>query len=75
MNIHGQWLEDKIGKNDAGQTIEDYLKTKWRIPKKTLHQFRMNKNVLLNGEPLPWRNTLQENDTVSLPFLKQSLMK
>ncbi len=39
MSIHGQWLEDKIAKNDAGQTIEDYLKTKWRIPKKTLHQF------------------------------------
>jgi len=70
MSIHGQWLEDKIAKNDAGQTIEDYLKTKWRIPKKTLHQFRMNKNVLINGEPLPWRNTLKEHDKISLPFFE-----
>ncbi|MFP7735549.1 RluA family pseudouridine synthase [Priestia aryabhattai] len=70
MNIHGQWLEDKISKNDAGQTIEDYLKTKWRIPKKMLHQFRMSKNVHINGEPLPWKNTLKEDDTVSLPFFE-----
>ncbi|TYR79052.1 RluA family pseudouridine synthase [Priestia megaterium] len=63
-----EWFKDIIKTEDNGLTIETYLKSKWLLPKKTLHLFRMNKSVLVNGHAMPWHHKLATGDEVHLHF-------
>ncbi|WP_017755225.1 RluA family pseudouridine synthase [Calidifontibacillus oryziterrae] len=48
----GEWLDVLITNEWVGQTVDTILKEKWKTPKKLLHQYRMEKNVQLNGTAL-----------------------
>jgi len=66
VNVKSEWVTILITKQDSQLTIEDYLKEKWHLSKKTLHLFRMNKSIKINGETLPWKYVLQEGDKADL---------
>ncbi|WP_050182255.1 RluA family pseudouridine synthase [Domibacillus robiginosus] len=61
MHIDTEW---------AGTTIESILAEKWQLPKKMVHRWRMDKAILLNGQPANWRQPLQPNDRLSVPFFQ-----
>ncbi|MEB9814319.1 RluA family pseudouridine synthase, partial [Bacillus cereus] len=49
-----------------GISIESVLKVEWEIPKKLLHQLRMEKGVTVNGEQRRWNELLKENDKLQV---------
>lgn len=52
------------------KTLEAILKDDLEIPKKMLHQWRMEKSVLLNENATSWSTKIQAGDTVFLPIYK-----
>ncbi|HEY9576361.1 MAG TPA: RluA family pseudouridine synthase [Pseudobacillus sp.] len=52
----------------AGETIFSILKDKWKLSKKMIHQWRMDKTVRLNGKTADWQVSLQEGDLLHLPL-------
>lgn len=53
--------------NDHDITIRELLK-KWLIPKKWQHFFRIQQDVLINGEYHPFNTIVKNNDLVTLNF-------
>lgn len=47
--VNDSYLLTIIPEDWSGITIEQLLKEKWKLPKKFLHFYRMNKNLSLNG--------------------------
>lgn len=45
-----------------GITIDDLLKTKWKLSKKRIHQMRMDKAVKQNGLPVQFSTTISRGD-------------
>lgn len=60
------WCEITVPKEWEQLTIEHILREVYQLPKKTVHNFRMNKEVLLNGEWRPWSEPLQVGDIISI---------
>ncbi|KGP90607.1 pseudouridine synthase [Pontibacillus chungwhensis BH030062] len=56
------WMGLEIPSKWNGSTIEVLLRDVWQIPKKQLHQIRMDKGVLVNNEQKRWSETLNEGD-------------
>lgn len=52
-------------------TIEDAIRNKLHTPKKMIHYWRMQKNVLLNGIQTPWTTLLSVEDTLYLPIYER----
>jgi 23S rRNA pseudouridine1911/1915/1917 synthase len=48
--------------------IDDVLRNELLVPKKLLHQWRMNKSILLNGEVIRFETLFSNGDTLSLPI-------
>ena len=46
-------------------TAEALMREIWQAPKKTVHQMRMDKSVILNGLPLNWTIPLHTGDELS----------
>ncbi|MET1029430.1 RluA family pseudouridine synthase [Domibacillus tundrae] len=53
-----------------GLTIEDLFWAKWALPKKMIHAWRMEKAVLLNGQPADWRRPMDKHERLSIPFFR-----
>lgn len=68
----GEVLEVTISNIFSGLTIAEFLQQKWRVPKKQLHEWRMNRSVCLNGKPVSLSVVLQEKDRIQLPLFKKS---
>lgn len=66
----GEWLEFVVPSYWHGQTIESLLKETWGVPKKLMHQLRMEKGVKRNNEAVPWHTLLQKNDRLQLWLYK-----
>lgn len=49
-------------------SINDLFTIRWKVPKKTLHTWRMSKQVLLNNERVDWKEALSEKDELSVPI-------
>ncbi|TFD91893.1 RluA family pseudouridine synthase [Jeotgalibacillus sp. R-1-5s-1] len=49
----------------SGLTLEAVLRDELAFSKKTIHQWRMEKGIHINGELVPWKNTLSEGDTLT----------
>lgn len=49
-----------------GISIESLLKMEWEVPKKLLHQLRMEKGVTVNGEQRRWNELLKEGDKLQV---------
>lgn len=50
-------------------TIEKLFRELWKAPKKLVHEWRMSKEVTVNGNSVPWSTILNEGDTISIPLL------
>lgn len=46
-------------------TIEELLKEKWRLGKKTVHELRMKKAITLQNEPIRWNEPIEKNTVLS----------
>ncbi|BCB02839.1 RluA family pseudouridine synthase [Bacillus sp. KH172YL63] len=53
-------------------TIETILRNHWQAPKKLVHSMRMDKDVRVNGEPVPWNVPLEPGDTLQLHLFKEA---
>lgn len=65
----GEIGEITIPKSFSGLTIAEFLQQKWRIPKKLLHEWRMNQSISLNGKPVSLSVVLQEKDRIQFAFI------
>ncbi|ATP41810.1 RNA pseudouridine synthase [Solibacillus sp. R5-41] len=51
-----------------GLTVEDLLRSNWRLGKKIVHELRMAKAVTVNGEPILWKDPLKEGTILNFAF-------
>lgn len=54
--------------NQDGLTVEELLRTKWRLGKKIVHELRMAKAVTLDGEPVLWKEPLSRGTKLHFAF-------
>lgn len=54
-------------------SLQDYLKDIVGVPKGLLHELRMSKKVLVNGEIPNWTHLLQTGDTIILPVFPEEV--
>ncbi|MBD8586889.1 RluA family pseudouridine synthase [Peribacillus simplex] len=52
-----------------GLTIEKLFRERWQAPKKLVHEWRMIKEVTVNGNSVAWSAILNEGDSISIPLL------
>ncbi|HDR4725773.1 RluA family pseudouridine synthase [Bacillus cereus group sp. Sample62] len=62
----GEWCEITVPAKWNGISIDSLLKIEWEIPKKLLHQLRMEKGVTVNGEQRRWNELLKEGDKLQV---------
>ncbi|MBO9128481.1 RluA family pseudouridine synthase [Bacillus sp. 165] len=62
----GEWCEIIVSSEWDGKTIDDIVKEEWKVPKKLLHEYRMQKSIQINGEYRRWTDTLQEGDKLQV---------
>ncbi|MEG0681875.1 MAG: hypothetical protein RR581_09705, partial [Eubacterium sp.] len=51
-----------------GLTVEDLLRSNWRLGKKIVHELRMAKAVTVNGEPVLWKDPLKKGVILNFAF-------
>ncbi|MFB1081485.1 RluA family pseudouridine synthase [Jeotgalibacillus sp. JSM ZJ347] len=51
-----------------GLTLESLLKNELSFGKKSIHQWRMEKSITINGELKPWKNPLSEGDQLTFKY-------
>ena len=54
--------------NENGLTVEELLRTKWRLGKKIVHELRMAKAVTINDEPIQWKDPLDKGTKIQFRF-------
>lgn len=62
----GEWYEIIIPQEWQGLTVDYVFRTIWDSPKKLTHQFRMNKEVTINGKPANWTEPLRKDDHLQI---------
>lgn len=67
----GEWFELIIPKEWENKTTEQLFKEVWHTPKKQLHFFKMNKEILLNGQAPLWQNPLKKGDRLHIKLFKE----
>ncbi|RJS61637.1 RluA family pseudouridine synthase [Bacillus sp. PK3_68] len=55
-----------------GETAYSIFKEKWKLPKKLIHQWRMDQAITLNGKTADWQAALKENDALQIPLFLSS---
>ncbi|MYL35076.1 RluA family pseudouridine synthase [Pontibacillus yanchengensis] len=74
MSKKGEWLEIQVSKDWVGNSIEYILKNLLHVPKKQLHQLRMENGAKRNGEDVAWSTELQIGDKLQVHlFPKEEL--
>lgn len=69
-NKAGNWFQMKIPTKWENLSIETILKDKWKVPKKLLHEYRMEKAVRINGELLSWTKPIHEGDLFEIEIFQ-----
>lgn len=64
----GPWLETIVSQEWNELTIDQILREVWNGPKKQIHQLRMEKGVLVNGDQAIWSKPLFLGDTIQIKF-------
>ncbi|MCU5705248.1 RluA family pseudouridine synthase [Bacillus wiedmannii] len=62
----GEWCEITVPAKWNGISIDSLLKIEWEIPKKLLHQLRMEKGITVNREQRRWNELLKEGDKLQV---------
>ncbi|UZD47823.1 RluA family pseudouridine synthase [Peribacillus frigoritolerans] len=69
FKITNQHLIIDVLQSWNGLTLEKLFKERWKAPKKLVHEWRMSKEVAMNGNYVTWSTILNEGDTISIPLL------
>lgn len=64
----GPWLETIVSQEWNELTIDQILREVWNGPKKQIHQLRMEKGVLVNGDQAIWSKPLFLGDIIQIKF-------
>ncbi len=67
----GNQFELVIPDNWKNVTIETILRKYWEAPKKLIHTMRMEKDIRVNGELIPWTDLLSAGDLLQLHLFKE----
>ncbi|MBB6443435.1 RluA family pseudouridine synthase [Bacillus benzoevorans] len=67
-----EWFEIIIPEKWEGLTIEELFRSIWQAPKKQTHILRMEKGVLVDGEPANWTKPLQQEAQVRIRFFTEA---
>lgn len=63
----GEWLQIGVPQVWDQLSIEKMLKEKWKVPKKLLHQFKMEKRVQVNSQIVTrWDQLLKKGDNLKI---------
>lgn len=54
-----------------GLSIEQLAKEKLQIPKKLLHELRMERGITINGHPIDWKTSIKKNDRIMIKCFKE----
>ncbi|WP_071459026.1 RluA family pseudouridine synthase [Bacillus massilinigeriensis] len=66
----GTWFEAIVPEHWTAYTVDEFLRSYWQIPKKQLHEFRMNNSIAINGKQPQWNAKLEKGSRLSLEFFK-----
>ncbi|WP_232782982.1 RluA family pseudouridine synthase [Bacillus sp. BA3] len=69
FRITNQHLIIDVLQSWNGLTIEKLFREHWQAPKKLVHEWRMSKEVTVNGNSVAWSTILNEGDSISIPLL------
>lgn len=69
FKITNQHLIIDVLQSWNGLTLEKLFRERWKAPKKLVHEWRMSKEVAMNGNYVTWSTILNEGDTISIPLL------
>ncbi|MCT1386863.1 MULTISPECIES: RluA family pseudouridine synthase [Peribacillus] len=69
FRITNQHLIIDVLQSWNGLTIEKLFRERWQAPKKLVHEWRMIKEVTVNGNSVAWSAILNEGDSISIPLL------
>ncbi|MFS0601425.1 RluA family pseudouridine synthase [Peribacillus frigoritolerans] len=69
FKITNQHLIIDVLQSWNGLTLEKLFRERWKAPKKLVHEWRMSKEVSMNGNYVTWSTILNEGDTISIPLL------
>ncbi|CAH0239177.1 MULTISPECIES: RluA family pseudouridine synthase [Peribacillus] len=69
FRITNQHLIIDVLRSWKGLTIEKLFREHWQAPKKLVHEWRMSKEVTVNGNSIAWSTILNEGDSISIPLL------
>ncbi|MDM5187588.1 RluA family pseudouridine synthase [Bacillus sp. DX4.1] len=67
----GEWCEIIVPAKWDGMIIDSLLKEEWGVPKKLLHQLRMEKGIVVNGERKRWSEPVREGDKLQVHMFFQ----
>ena len=67
----GSYLEVIVPEKWHLHTIEQIFKNHYKVPKKILHMWRMNKDVFVNGENIAWSVPLKKQEKLMFPIFKE----
>ncbi len=68
----GEWFEITLPSEWDGLSIDSILRDKWEAPKKHIHLMRMEKEVKINGEFIPWQKPLSTGDKIQIRLFQQT---
>lgn len=66
----GEWFELIIPNDWDGLSVEQLFKNIWKAPKKQIHLFKMNKEVIVNGQPANWNTPLKKGEQLNIKLFK-----
>lgn len=66
----GPYLSFQIQIDWEGLTLQEVFKKKWPLPKKLVHNWRMNRDVLVNGNEPNWNEICKRGDEIKIRVWK-----
>lgn len=68
----GEWFVIVVPQEWQGLTADHLFRNVWHSPKKLTHQFRMNKEVTINGKPVDWNEPLKKDDHLQIKLFSDA---
>ncbi|CAM3645523.1 RluA family pseudouridine synthase [Mesobacillus zeae] len=66
----GNWFELTAPAEWSSVSVDDLLRQMWKVPKKLLHELRMDQGIKVNGQPPIWNEPLKQGDRLQLEIFK-----
>ncbi|MET3696437.1 RluA family pseudouridine synthase [Bacillus oleivorans] len=70
VDRQGPYLILPVKAEWEGLTLQDIFKKKWMLPKKLVHQWRMDRAVLINGDDHHWNTPCNKGDRLKIKVLE-----